>query len=84
MIDLARGRYWDKPWSLVDGCTRVSPACDNCWLKAMDHRFHRDIDEDGNPHDLPVRFRADRLDIPLKTKKPTVFAVWSDLFWEAP
>ena len=36
-------------------------------------------------HKWPDRatIRPDRLDIPLKTRKPTVFAVWNDLFHEA-
>jgi len=71
-----KGIHWDKAWSLIDGCTPVSAACDNCRLKAMPERF-------GNKtFDIP-RLRADRLDIPLKTKKPTVFAIWSDLFHES-
>lgn len=67
------GKYWDKAWSLVENCTRVSEACDNCWLLAMNHRFHREG---------PVTPRYDRLDTPLKVKKPTIWAVWSDLFHE--
>ncbi len=76
MIDISKGRYWDKPWSLIDGCTPVSPGCDNCWLRAMDKRFHKANLETVTP-------RWDRLEIPSKTRKPTVFAVWSDLFHEA-
>lgn len=30
-----------------------------------------------------INCHPDRLDIPLKRKKPTVWAVWNDLFWEA-
>jgi len=30
--------------------------------------------------DWTPRFRADRLDIPLRTRKPAVWAVWNDLF----
>jgi len=66
------GKYWDRAWSLVDGCTPVSEACDNCWLDRP-HRL-RGI-EPGS-----VTFREDRLDIPLKRKIPTVYAIWSDLF----
>jgi protein gp37 len=70
------GKYWDKAWSLVDGCTKVSPGCDHCWLRDMDKRFH--------PKNLTsVKFRDDRLSIPLKVRKQTVFSVWSDLFHES-
>lgn len=68
-------KYWDKSWSLVEQCTPVSLACQNCWLQAIDKRF-------GKIWNGEVKTRKDRLDIPLKTKKPTVFAVWSDLFHE--
>lgn len=70
------GKYWDKAWSLVDGCTKVSPGCDHCWLKDMDKRFHPKNLEGVTP-------RYDRLNIPLKVRKPTVFSIWSDLFHEA-
>lgn len=70
---LERGLYWDRAWSLVEGCTPVSKACDNCWLKVMDKRFHR-----GGPG----KCREDRLRLPLKVKKPTTWCIWSDLFHE--
>lgn len=69
-------KYWGRAWSLVDGCTPVSEACDHCWLEAQNKRFKKW--ESGT-----VTPREDRLHIPLKTRKPTVFAVWSDLFHEA-
>src|SRR4030067_337737 len=85
-------KYWDKSWSLVEGCTPVSPACQNCWLKAMAHRFKTSIEcEDGSCLELTdddgnwmgdVILMKSRLDIPMKIKKPTVFAIWSDLFHE--
>jgi protein gp37 len=75
-MDIANGRYWDKAWSLVEGCTPVSEACDHCWLRSMHNRFKQsEFDR--------VISREDRLDIPLRTRKPTVFAIWSDLFHEA-
>lgn len=73
---MSTGKYWDKAWSLVDGCTKVSPGCDHCWLKDMDKRFHPKNLEGVTP-------RYDRLEIPLRVKKPTIWAVWSDLFHEA-
>lgn len=86
------GKFWDKAWSLIDGCTPVSAGCDNCWLARLAHRFavegepgrRNGVLTDGQGRFTgAVRFRADRLDIPLRTKKPTVFAIWSDLYHEA-
>lgn len=68
------GKYWDRPLSLVDGCTPCSPGCDHCWSMAMGKRFHR------WPEVIEQRF--DRLEIPVKVKKPTVFSIWNDLFHE--
>lgn len=68
-------KYWDKAWSCVSGCTPVSPACDNCWLQTMHYRFHA-----AGKSFHQVESRPDRLDLPLKTKKSTTFAIWSDLF----
>ena len=123
-IDISTGRYWDKAWSLVEGCTPVSLACNHCWLATMEHRYGArkiasycqdcplyplrqglcDTDVEGSIVDgtatgytkhVPspftdssgrfngtVRIREDRLDLPLETRKPTVFAIWSDLFHE--
>ena len=71
------GRWWDKPWSPVSGCTRCSPGCEHCWALAMENRFKRYQDEMGIQR---VQTHPERLDIPLRRKKPTAFAVWNDLF----
>lgn len=89
-----KGKYWTKACSLVEGCTPVSEACDNCWLQSQAHRFKQCIcNENGISKPLTdaysgkwtghISIREDRLNIPLKTRKPQVFAVWSDLFHEA-
>ncbi|HUS92186.1 MAG TPA: DUF5131 family protein [Phycisphaerae bacterium] len=70
----AKGKYWDLPWTLVENCTPVSEACDHCWLTGMAARFGKAG---------PVRFRADRLDVPARRRKPAVFPVWSDIFHPA-
>ncbi len=73
--NVAKGRYWRLPWSLVSSCTRTSLGCKNCWALAMEKRFHKG--EEGK-----IVIHPERLDIPLKRKKPTVWAIWNDLFWE--
>jgi len=86
------GKFWDKAWSLVEGCTPVSAGCDNCWLAALANRFAREVEpghssgiltDEAGVFNGTVIFRSDRLDLPMRTKKPTVFAVWSDLYHEA-
>jgi len=74
-INIEHGRYWDRPWGLVSSCTRCSPGCQNCWALAMEKRFHKGIEGKIMPH-------PERLEIPLKRKRPTVYAVWNDLFHE--
>lgn len=84
--------YWQKSWGLVGGCTPVSAGCEHCWLKGMAHRFQKEIlCDDGSVQTLTndngewngnVIMMPERLGIPLKTKKPTVFSIWSDLFHE--
>lgn len=91
MINIEKGRYWSLPWSLVSGCTPCSPGCERCWSAAIAHRFGsytfnafttRTV---GYPPQFTgqIETHPERLDIPLKRKKPTVFSLWNDLFHEA-
>jgi len=76
-----RGIYWN-PWQLVDGCTKVSAGCQNCWSLGMARRYKQDFVEDGEWNGR-VRLNYNRLNIPVKEQKPTVYAVWNDLFHKA-
>lgn len=89
---LEKGIFWSRAWSLVDGCTPVSPGCDHCWSASLAHRFRKTCGEltpQVTQTDLDGRFngniqcRNDRLDLPLKVKKPQVWAVWNDLLYES-
>lgn len=92
---LAKGMYWDKAWSIVEGCSQCSPGCLYCWAARMEGRFATSayIGTNGvnkfRHWNGVVTFRADR----LKTVKyrlpnghynfqPKVYAVWTDLFHE--
>lgn len=86
MIDITKGRYWDLPWSLVSGCTPCSPGCERCWSASLAHRFGEFTTRTvGYPPQFTgqIQTHPERLSIPLKRRKPTVYAVWNDLFHEA-
>jgi protein gp37 len=86
------GKYWDRPWSLVDGCTPCSPGCDHCWSAAITNRFYDRFPDgpyllsvkDGNKFEFSgnILLHPDRLNIPRKVKKPTVWCIWNDFFHE--
>ncbi|MCP4608910.1 MAG: DUF5131 family protein [Planctomycetes bacterium] len=82
-----KGLYWDKAWSLVEGCTRVDAACDNCWASTVVSRFGNAdsklfLSAEGSWNGR-VLFRSDRLDIPLRFRNQSfTFSVWNDLFHE--
>jgi len=82
-------QYWDRAWSLVEGCTPCSPGCERCWSAGI---YSRVKPSSGltvrHPYKTPqytgrVKFCNDRLDIPTNRKKPTVYAIWTDLFHES-
>lgn len=91
-IDIQNGRYWDEPWSLVDGCTPCSPGCDHCWAAAMTRRFEKTpllgspkwpLVNSVGQYNGQITTHPERLSVPMKRRKPTVFAVWNDLFHES-
>lgn len=89
---ISDGLWWDKAWSLVDGCTPVSPACDNCWAAAQTQMRANHPNEKvrGRAEGLTtnghfngrIRLNEEFLDKPLRAKKPTAWAIWNDLFHE--
>ena len=73
--------WTDEVWNPVTGCTPVSDGCMNCYAKRMSKRHKGRF---GYPADDPFRVtpHPDRLDQPLKWKKPRKVFVCSmgDLF----
>jgi len=68
-------------WNPVTGCSPISAGCDHCYARRMAYRLRGRC---GYPSDDPFRitFHPDRLDEPLKLKKPSLIFVCSmgDLF----
>jgi protein gp37 len=69
-----QGRWWDIGIQLIEGCTKVSPGCDNCWSLSAGKRF--------GFSEVPS-WNFDRFEKKVKRKKPTAFAIWNDLFHES-
>lgn len=84
---LARGLYWGKAWSLVGGCTHVSAACAHCWAESWaarwsDTPFYARLTDESGHWSGAIRCREDVMDKPIRTKTPTVWAIWTDLYHE--
>ncbi len=77
--------FLNYSWNPTHGCSPISPGCANCWAHAMSKRLAgmgvRGYDK-ADP--FKVTFHPDRLDEPLKVKKPSRIGVsfMGDLFHE--
>lgn len=71
-----------KTWNPVTGCTKVSPGCKNCYAERMARRLAGRAGYPQAPKHFDVTLHPDRLDIPLRRKRPTTYFVPSmgDLF----
>jgi protein gp37 len=88
--------WTEKTWNPVAGCKKISPGCKNCYAETMTGRLEAmgdagysgltKLGADGKRRLFTGEFRErpDRLDVPLKRKKPTTWFVnsMSDLFGE--
>ncbi|OHD37563.1 MAG: hypothetical protein A2086_02200 [Spirochaetes bacterium GWD1_27_9] len=66
-------------WNPVTGCTKVSDGCKHCYAETIAKRFW------GDRKFTDIICHHDRLDIPLRRKKPTMYFTnsMSDLFHES-
>lgn len=85
------GKWWDRNWEILNGCSEISEACVNCFAKGYIRRFEKRqkrwqglLTSDKKHWNGAVNLCPENLDIPLRVKKPTVWFVAErgDLFHE--
>jgi Bacteriophage protein gp37 len=79
MTDKTGIEWTDATWNPVTGCDKVSPGCDHCYAETIAHRF---AGTKAYPDGFAVTLRPERLDQPLRWKRPRRIFVnsMSDLF----
>lgn len=75
--------WTEATWNPSTGCNKVSSGCKNCYAETMAKRLQA-MGAPGYENGFEFTLMPDRLDAPLKVKKPTKFFVnsMSDLFHE--
>lgn len=75
--------WTEQTWNPTTGCTKVSPGCKHCYAETMARRL-KAMNAKGYENGFELSLMQDRLEQPLKRKKPTIYFVnsMSDLFHE--
>jgi protein gp37 len=75
--------WTEQTWNPTTGCTKVSPGCKHCYAETMAKRL-KAMNAKGYENGFELSLMQDRLEQPLKRKKPTIYFVnsMSDLFHE--
>lgn len=83
MSTKSRIEWTEFTWNPTTGCTKVSPGCKHCYAEVMATRLQA-IGAAGYENGFKLTLKPDRLEQPLKRKKPTIYFVnsMSDLFHE--
>jgi len=77
--------WTEMTWNPVTGCTRISPGCQHCYAERMAKRLAGRCGYPKAPHHFDLMLHPERLELPLKWKRPrTIFVCsMSDLFHRA-
>lgn len=75
--------WTEMTWNPTVGCTKISPGCKNCYAEKMAERLMA-MSTPGYENGFRLTLLPNRLEDPLRRKKPTVYFVnsMSDLFHE--
>src|SRR5260370_13540504 len=69
MRDNTSIEWTNATWNPVTGCTQVSPGCDHCYALTFAERF-RGVPNHPYEQGFDLKLWSDRLELPLKWKKP--------------
>lgn len=83
MTTISRIEWTEQTWNPTVGCTKISPGCKNCYAEAMARRL-KAMGAPGYENGFALTVLPERLEDPIRRKKPTVYFVnsMSDLFHE--
>lgn len=75
--------WTEQTWNPTTGCTKISPGCKHCYAETMANRL-KAMGANGYNNGFKLSLMDDRLNQPLRRRKPTVYFVnsMSDLFHE--
>jgi protein gp37 len=81
MATQSKIEWTNATWNPVTGCTKISAGCDNCYAERFAERF-RGVKNHPFTTGFDLTLRRDRLEQPLKWRKPMMIFVnsMSDLF----
>ena len=83
MTTSSRIEWTEQTWNPIVGCTKISAGCKHCYAEVMAKRLQA-MGTPGYEHGFALRLLPERLNDPIKRKKPTIYFVnsMSDLFHE--
>ncbi|TVR61712.1 MAG: phage Gp37/Gp68 family protein [Candidatus Competibacteraceae bacterium] len=75
--------WTEQTWNPTTGCTKISSGCKNCYAEIMARRLQA-MGASGYNNGFKLALHPERLEQPLRRKKPTLYFVnsMSDLFHE--
>jgi len=83
MSDNSKIEWTQASWNPATGCRKVSPGCAHCYAEAFAERW-RGVPDHPYTQGFDLKLHPDRLDIPLRWRRPRLIFVnsMSDLFHE--
>lgn len=76
MSNISKIEWTNATWNPVTGCTKVGAGCDNCYAEKFAERW-RGVKGHAYENGFDLQLRPERLEFPLKWRKPRMVFVCS-------